>query len=247
MTGPSRGSTGVVLVACGALGGCGVMFNGFSQTVEVRTTDPEAEIFSNGALVGKGAALVSGSPLDPPAVVVRGRDGALQRATTEATFDAGFLVLDLVACATLVGIAAPIADGVFDGLRSLDGPLVVEVKPLEKRAPRVIEYGTPKIQGGAARPLTPPLASAAPTPRPAVSPAPRPAPAGSAPRPAPAAVGDGLDTVTLVAGGRMRGTVLGYDPQKGVELREENGFMWKLRPQEVRAVALGKKVGGRAP
>ncbi len=120
--------------------GCGMMFNGISQSVEVTASDPEAEIISNGTVVGKGKATVTGSPSDPPSVFVRGKDGGTVQVPIESSVGAGWVVLDVICGLTIIGLAAPLTDAMFDGWTSLDGPVDVKVVKAAPRAPRSIEY-----------------------------------------------------------------------------------------------------------
>ncbi len=133
-----------VLVALAAvpMAGCGALFNGPLQTVEVRTADPQAEIIANGAVVGRGKAEIVGTPTDPPSVYVRGADGALARADVRSSVGAGWVVLDVLAALTVVGIAAPLVDGMFGGWYSFDGPVDVELEPPRARPKRDIQYAT---------------------------------------------------------------------------------------------------------
>ena len=119
---------------------CGAMFDGPFQAVEVRADDPNAEIIVNGAVAGKGKANVTGSPTDPPSVYVRGKDGAVKRVPLEGSVGAGWVVLDVICGLTIIGLAAPIADAMFNGWSSLDEPEVVKVEPGRPRAKRAIAY-----------------------------------------------------------------------------------------------------------
>ena len=122
--------------------GCGALFNGPVQTVEIRSSDPQAEIITNGTVIGKGTAQITGSPTDPPVVYVRGKDGAIARVDLEGSVGAGWVVLDVLAGLTIIGLAAPICDAAFNGWSSLDEPDVVRLEPAGPRAPRNIAYGT---------------------------------------------------------------------------------------------------------
>jgi hypothetical protein len=132
-----------LIAALGAFGtGCGALFNGPVQTVEIKSTDPQAEIITNGTVIGKGSAQVTGSPTDPPVVYVRGKDGAVARVDLEGSVGAGWVVLDVLAGLTIIGLAAPICDAAFNGWSSLDEPDVVKLSPARPRPPRNIAYGT---------------------------------------------------------------------------------------------------------
>jgi hypothetical protein len=123
-----------------ASSGCGAMFNGPFQTVEVRASDPEAEIIASGSVIGKGSAQVGGSPTDPPVVYVRGKDGRSARVQIESSVGAGWVVLDILCGLTIIGLAAPITDAAFNGWSSLDTPPVVKLDPAGPRPKRDIEY-----------------------------------------------------------------------------------------------------------
>jgi hypothetical protein len=116
------------------------MFNGPVQTVEVRASDPHAEIIANGTVIGTGKAEVTGSPTDPPVVYVRAKDGRTARAPIESSIGTGWVVLDVICGLTIIGIAAPIADATFNGWASLDGPVDVKLEPASPRPKRSIEY-----------------------------------------------------------------------------------------------------------
>jgi hypothetical protein len=133
-----------VLIAALAVAntGCGALFNGPVQTVEIRSSDPQAEIITNGTVIGKGSAQITGSATDPPVVYVRGKDGAIARVDVEASVGAGWVVLDVLAGLTIIGLAAPICDAAFNGWSSLDEPDVVKLEPARPRPQRNIAYGT---------------------------------------------------------------------------------------------------------
>jgi hypothetical protein len=121
--------------------GCGAMFNGPFQTVEVQTADPNAEILSNGTVIGKGKATLTGSAAMPPVVYVRDTSGGFARYEVESSVSGGIVVLDILCSLTIVGIAAPIADGMLDTFRSLDDPEgPIAIPAVAKRPARTIEY-----------------------------------------------------------------------------------------------------------
>jgi len=120
--------------------GCGAMINGMTQTIEIRTADPKAQILKDGTVVGTGTATVGGSPSVPPVVYVQDATGNVTRFQAESSVSVTAVALDILWSLTIVGVAAPISDamlGTFSGLDDPEEPIVVE---RSARRARTIQY-----------------------------------------------------------------------------------------------------------
>lgn len=120
--------------------GCGAMINGTQQTITVKAADPKAELFVAGAKLGIGSAQVTGSPSFRPTVYIRDSTGAVTRFTPDTEVSAAAIALDALWCLTILGVAAPISDGLmgtFVGLEEPEQPIAVP--PVGPRQ-RAIQY-----------------------------------------------------------------------------------------------------------
>jgi len=100
----------VILATLVACTGCGATINGLQSTVRVTSPTPGAEVYLNGGLVGAAPAEVKTGNAGAQGVTVRA-PGHLTR-----DIDIGPkvrplpIVLDVLWCATIIGVAAPISD-----------------------------------------------------------------------------------------------------------------------------------------
>jgi hypothetical protein len=120
--------------------GCGALINGTQQTITVKAADPKAEMFVSGAKVGTGSVQLTGSPSFRPTVYIRDSTGAVTRFTPDTEVSGAAIALDVLWCLTILGVAAPISDGLmgtFVGLEEPDGPIAVPPAPARQRR---IEY-----------------------------------------------------------------------------------------------------------
>jgi hypothetical protein len=208
--------------------GCAIVMNGFTDKIKVKTSTPGARVYVDGLDATNGVVVVNDRP---HVVLVRAagyQDGVVLVAPT---VQAAPIVLDVI-LAVPSFLIAPLVDLAIGDWRAIDSPKApIDLTPVvaaEKR-PRpayavVDKDGTPMPARPAivhadpppARPTAPPPVAPPPVAPPPVAPPP------VAPPPASPPPSDTFDTVYMIDGDILVGTIVGEDA-KTVSLMLKDG------------------------
>jgi hypothetical protein len=119
--------------------GCGAMFNGPVAKISVSSKTPNAEVYLNGGLAGKAPASFVTNNQVAQTVTVIAPGYAPKQVVLDPQVKVLPIVLDVLWCVTIVGVAAPISDALLGTFVSLE-PSAVDVAldpapPLTQTAP----------------------------------------------------------------------------------------------------------------
>ncbi len=162
-----RARAALIVVAGAVLAfatGCGATFNGTSRTVTVRSSTPGAEVYINGGLAGKAPATFVTGNAASQLVTVRAPGYEDKDIPLVPKVKAAGIVCDVLWSFTIIGIAAPISDGLlgtFIALEPAEIDVVLQRERVEGPTPvREVSYATGDIVLlPAAPPSAPPVDS----------------------------------------------------------------------------------------
>lgn len=157
----------------GGVPGCGAMINGTVREVTVRSTTPGAEVYVNGGLAGKAPATFRTGNAAEQTVTVHAPGYEDKDVVLAPKVKPVPIVLDILCSLTIVGVAAPISDGMLGTFVALEPKeMDVALEPARAVGPtpvRQLSYSPGDIRVAAVAPTT--AAPAAPPPAPAQQPA----------------------------------------------------------------------------
>lgn len=106
--------------------GCGAVINGTSRTIQVRSSTPGAEVYLNGGLAGPAPAKVVTGNAAAQVVTVHAPGHQDKDVILKPKVKAVPIVLDVLWCLTIIGVAAPISDGILGTFVALE-PTEIDV------------------------------------------------------------------------------------------------------------------------
>jgi len=133
--------------------GCGAMINGTVREVTVRSTTPGAEVYVNGGLAGKAPATFKTGNAADQRVTVHAPGYEDKDVVLESKVKPVPIVLDILCSLTILGVAAPISDGLLGTFVALEPKeMDVTLEPARAAGPtpvRQISYSPGDVRRAA--------------------------------------------------------------------------------------------------